>query len=93
MSAAAEKKSRLVARIPASVRKAIQTAAVLDGVSLKNFVVQAAHRHAQEVLERAAIIRLNRKQTKRVFDLLDKPPKPNAALLAAKAVHRKLVRV
>ncbi len=38
------------------------------------------------------ILRLNREQTKRVFELLDKPPKPTAALLSAKDTHRKLVR-
>lgn len=92
MASVAEKKSRLVARIPAGVRKTIQAAADLEGASLNNFVVQAAHRQAQEILERETIIRLNREQTNRVFDLLDKPPKPNAALLSAKAVHRKFVR-
>jgi uncharacterized protein (DUF1778 family) len=35
---------------------------------------------------------LNSEQTRRVFDLMDKPPKPNRALLAAKALHRRLVR-
>jgi uncharacterized protein (DUF1778 family) len=37
-------------------------------------------------------LRLNREQTQRVFALLDRPPKPNAALRAAKDLHRKLVR-
>lgn len=92
MSAVAEKKSRLVTRIPAGLRKTIQAAADLEGASLNHFVVQAAHRQAQEILERETIIRLNREQTRRVFELLEKPPKPNATLLAAKAVHRKLVR-
>ena len=92
MPAVIEKKSRLVARIPSAVRKTIQAAADLEGATLNHFVVQAAHRQAQEILERETIIRLNREQTKRVFDLLDKPPKPNAALIAAKAAHRKLVR-
>ena len=92
MSAIAEKNSRLVARIPAGVRKTIQAAADMEGASLNHFVVQAAHRQAQEILERETIIRLNREQTKRVFELLDKPPKPTAALLSAKAIHRKLVR-
>lgn len=92
MPTATDKKSRLVVRIPASVRKAIQAAADLEGASLNHFVVQAAHRRAQEILERETIVRMNREQTKRVFELLDKPPKPNAALRAAKSVHRKLVR-
>jgi len=92
MSAIAEKNSRLVARIPSAVRKTIQAAADIEGASLNQFVVQAAHRQAQEVVERETIIRLNREQTRRVFELLDKPAKPNAALLAAKTTRRKLVR-
>ena len=92
MRAVAEKTSRLVARIPSGVRKTIQAAADLEGASLNHFVVQAAHRQARDILERETIIRLNREQTKRVFELLDKPPKPNAPLLSAKTIHRKLVR-
>jgi uncharacterized protein (DUF1778 family) len=55
-------------------------------------MVQAAYREAQEILERETVIRLNREQARRVFELLDKPPRPNAALLGARAAHRKLVR-
>ncbi|MCK6553549.1 DUF1778 domain-containing protein [Candidatus Binatia bacterium] len=88
----AEKKSRLVARIPSRIRSTIQAAADLEGASINRFVVQAAHRQAQEILERETIIRLNREQTKRIFELLDTPPRPNAALVAAKALHRKSVR-
>ncbi|MEI8386011.1 MAG: DUF1778 domain-containing protein [Verrucomicrobiota bacterium] len=92
MSASTINQPRLVARIPSSLRKTIQAAADLDGSSLNQFVVRAAHRQAQEILERESVIRLNRAQTKRVFELLDTPPKPNSALLSAKAAHRKLVR-
>lgn len=92
MLAIAEKKARLVTRIPASVRKTIKAAADLQGSALNQFVVQAAYRQAREVLEQETIVRLNHEQTKRVFGLLDKPPIPNAALMAAKSTHRKLVR-
>lgn len=92
MATAAGKKSRLVARIPSAIRKTIQAAADLEGSSLNSFVVQAAHRQAREILERETILRLNSDQTKRIFELMEKPPQPNAALLAAKAFHRKLVR-
>lgn len=84
--------ARLVARIPPRVRKTIQEAADVSGASLNQFVVQAAHERAQEVLERETVLRLNREQTKRVFALVDRAPRPNAALRAAKEVHRKLVR-
>ena len=83
---------RLVARIPPGVRKTIQAAADLQGAKLNQFVVQAAYQQAQGILERDTILRLNREQTKRVFALLDRPPRPNAALRAAKELHRKLVR-
>ena len=42
--------------------------------------------------KRLPIVRLNREQPQRVFELLDNPPEPNAALLSAKAAHRKLLR-
>ena len=87
-----ETNARVVARIPPRVRKTIQAAADLQGTQLNQFVVQAAYREAQEVLERETILRLNREQTRRVFALLDRPPKPNAKLRAAKELHRKLVR-
>ncbi len=92
MPAIAEKNARLVTRIPASVRKIIKAAADLQGSALNQFVVQAAYQQAREVLEHESLIRLNHEQTKRVFELLDKPPKPNAALMAAKSTHRSLVR-
>ena len=92
MPALAANPPRLVARIPSAMRKMIQAAADLEGSSLNQFVVRAAHRQAQEILERESIIRLNREQTKRVFELLEAPPNPNSVLLAAKAAHRELVR-
>jgi len=92
MPAIAERKSRLVARIPTRTRKTIQAAAELQGASLNQFVTEAAHQKALELLEQASSIRLNADQTRRVFGLLDKPPKPNRALLAAKAIHKRMIR-
>lgn len=59
---------------------------------MNQFVTEAAHQKAIELLEQASTIRLSADQTRRVFDLLDKPPKPNRALLAAKAVHQRMIR-
>jgi uncharacterized protein (DUF1778 family) len=85
-------KARLVARIPARTRKTIEAAARLQGASINQFVVQAAWRQAQDVLERESLLRLSREQTRRIVALLEKPPKPNAALRAARAAHRLLIR-
>ena len=92
MPVIAEQRTRLVARMPTRTRKTIQAAAELQGASLNQFVTEAAHQKALELLKQASFIRLNSEQTRRVFDLMDKPPKPNRALLAAKALHRRLVR-
>lgn len=64
----------------------------MQGTSLNQFVIQAAHKQAQEILEQENLLRLNREETKRIFELLDHPPKPNAALLRAKAIHQKMTR-
>ena len=92
MPASGSANVRLVTRIPPGVRKTIQAAADLQGTKLNQFVVQAAYQQAQDILERETILRLNREQTRRVFALLDRPPRPNAALRAAKELHRKLIR-
>lgn len=92
MPAIAERKTRLVARIPTRTRKTIQAAAELQGSSLNQFVTEAAHQKALELLELASFIRLNADQSRRVFDMLDRPPKPNRALLAAKSSHSRLIR-
>jgi uncharacterized protein (DUF1778 family) len=92
MPVAAKKTSRLVARLPQKLRATIQEAADMEGTSLNQFVIRAAHKQAQEILERERIVRLNREETKRIFDLMDNPPKPTAAMLKAKALHRKTIR-
>jgi uncharacterized protein (DUF1778 family) len=83
MPAIKEKKERIVARVPATVRKTIKMAADLQGAAMNQFMVQAAYKEAQEILERETFIRLTSAQAKQVFELIEKPPKPNAALLAA----------
>jgi len=80
-----------VTRIPPGVRQTIQAAADLQGAKLNQFVVQAAYQRAKDVLERETILRLNREQAQRVFALLDRPPRPNAKLRAAKGLHRKRI--
>lgn len=92
MGAPAEKRTRVVTRIPKNVRKTIEEAAELQGATMNQFMVQAAFREAQEVLQRETTIRLNREESKRFFELLDRPSKPNARLLAAAAEYRKHIR-
>ncbi|MFM7604427.1 MAG: DUF1778 domain-containing protein, partial [Prosthecobacter sp.] len=59
MPAIAERRTRLVARMAVRTRKTIQAAAELQGASLNQFVTEAAHQKALELLEQASFIRLN----------------------------------
>lgn len=83
MSIAHAQNARVVARVPEQIRDAIQMAADLVGSPLNQFLVQAAYREAQQILEKESLVRLSESQAKQVFALLDKPPKPNAKLKGA----------
>jgi len=49
-------------------------------------------RKVQAVFAEEPLLRLNREQTRRVLELIERPPRPNVALRAAKAAHWTLVR-
>jgi uncharacterized protein (DUF1778 family) len=94
MPATAEKTSRLELDMPVEILSTIQKAADMQGRPLEDFVVEAAHRQAREILAvgEDAPIRLNREQAEHILELIENPPEPNAAMLEAVALHRKLVR-
>lgn len=92
MAAAVEKLSRLADSIPVEIRGVIQQAADARGTTLEKFIIEAAHREARETLSEDPPIRLTLEGAERIFELMENPPEPNAAMLEAIALHRKLVR-
>lgn len=58
-------------------------AAELTGSTVNQFLVRAALKEAQEVIEREEVIRLSPRNLNWLLDLLDNPPEPNAKLKAA----------
>ena len=68
-------------------------AADLEGSAMNQFLVQAAYKEAQQILERETLIRLTEAQAKQVFSLLENPPKPNARLKRAASLFKANVRV
>jgi uncharacterized protein (DUF1778 family) len=89
---AAELTARLEARLPASIHATLKRAAKLQGRSLTDFVVGAAHDAAQRAIENHSIIRLSAEDQKRFVQALINPPAPNAALRRAKRLHTKNVQ-
>ncbi|MBY4949442.1 type II toxin-antitoxin system TacA family antitoxin [Cupriavidus respiraculi] len=79
-------RGRITARLSVEKQDLLQLAADLSGSTLNQFVVQAALRAAEEVIEHEEsikAIKLNVEQSRRFFALLDSPPTPNEALKRA----------
>jgi uncharacterized protein (DUF1778 family) len=84
--------TRVVARIPPTVKETLQRAADLSGATLNQFLVQAALTAANQILETERTIVLSERDAQTVFDLLENPPTPNQKLLIAVDRHRAFIR-
>ena len=73
-------RDRISARVSASVAETLNQAADLQGTTLSSFVVQAALKEAQRVIDREKTIYLSNTDAAMLLDLLDNPPPPNAAM-------------
>lgn len=83
MSTLATTQDRIAARVPREVYQTLRRAAELSGATVNQFLVQAALKEAQEVIEREEVIRLSPRDWNWLLDLMENPPKPNAKLKAA----------
>jgi uncharacterized protein (DUF1778 family) len=87
---AVEDNSRMSLRIRAEEKAMLMRAVALKRTDLTDFVLRHALRAAKAVIEEADRVRLSGRDSLRVLDLLENPPKPNARLLAAaKALPRR----
>lgn len=84
-------RARLTARVSRSVHDVIEQAALWRGVSVNSFVVQAAMKAAEEVIEHERVIRLSQQAAHKLADLLDDPPEPNSALRKAAQRRRQVL--
>jgi uncharacterized protein (DUF1778 family) len=80
---AVEDNNRMSLRIPADEKAVLLRAAALKHTDLTDFVIRHALHAAKAVIEEADHVRLSKRDSLRVLDLLEHPPAPNAKLLAA----------
>ena len=80
---AVEDNSRMSLRIPAKEKAILLRAAALRHTDLTDFVRQHSLSAAKAVIRQAEQVSLSGRDSLRVLDLLERPPKPNAKLLAA----------
>jgi uncharacterized protein (DUF1778 family) len=83
MSTTTLDRGRITARVPMSVQETLEAAASLTGATLNQFIVQAALREAEHVIEQERVIRLSARDAKTFIAALDNPLSPNANLNAA----------
>ncbi len=81
--AAVDDNQRMNLRIQPAQKAMLMRAAALSNTDLTDFVVRTAVRDAMVVIAQAEHVKLSERDSLRVLDLLENPPKPNAKLLAA----------
>ncbi|GAA5534323.1 DUF1778 domain-containing protein [Deinococcus aluminii] len=82
------KAQRLEARIDAEKKEAIGAAAAVRGLSISDFVIQAAYSSALTTLEAHRTLQLSTADQQVFVETLMNPPAPNEALRKAAASSR-----
>ena len=80
---AANRDDRIELRTTKEEKRLLAAAAAYERLDVTSFIMRKALPAAREVVDRAERIVLSQRDTKRVLELLAKPPKPTRALLAA----------
>jgi uncharacterized protein (DUF1778 family) len=81
--AAVEDNNRMSLRIPAEEKAILLRAAALKHKDLSEFVRQHSVDAAKAVIREEEHISLSERDSLRVLELLERPPKPNVKLLSA----------
>lgn len=87
------KRERIEARVNREIKDTIVRAAELQGLSVSDFVVQAAFQSAQSIIETQSVIRLSEGDARRFVQAIDRPTEPGLVLKAAMDKRRKLLEV
>lgn len=89
-SRSATREERIELRATREEKRILATAAAYERLDLTSFVMRNVLPAAKDVVDRAERIVLSERDTMRVLELLENPPKPTPALLAA--ARRRLAR-
>ena len=76
----------LSAEMADPVRAKVEEAAAWRGVPVASFVIEAAAKAADEVIERERLIQLTRADAEQILNLLDSPDQLNAKIREAQEV-------
>lgn len=79
----AAREDRIELRATKEEKRILATAAAYERLDMTSFIMRNILPAAREVVDRAERIVLSERDTVRVLELLENPPKPTPALLAA----------
>lgn len=79
----AARDDRIELRTTREEKRLLAAAAAHERLDVTSFIMRSVLPVARDVVDRAERIVLSSRDTKRVLDLLENPPKPTKALLAA----------
>jgi uncharacterized protein (DUF1778 family) len=79
----ATRDDRIELRATKEEKRLLAAAAAHERLDVTSFIMRSVLPVARDVIDRAERIVLSERDTKRVLDLLENPPKPAKALLAA----------
>lgn len=74
---------RIELRATAEEKRLLTAAATYERTDVTTFVLRKVLPAAREIVEREDAMKLSRRDTQRVLELLDNPPKPTPRLLKA----------
>lgn len=84
--------SRLNFRLPSEIKKRVENAALVSGITVTDFAISALANSADEVLQKHQNRRLSNRDRDIFLAMLANPPEPNAALRKAAQRYKKLVK-
>jgi uncharacterized protein (DUF1778 family) len=91
MATSQTRSTRLEARISPDALATVKRAAEIQGRSVSDFVVAAAHEAARKAIEESHIIQLSLEDQRALATALLHPPAPVPALRRARNTHRRLI--
>ena len=83
MTDATARDDRIELRTTKDEKRLLAAAAAHERLDVTSFIMRNVLPVARDVIDRAERIVLSRRDTKRVLDLLENPPRPTKALLSA----------
>lgn len=83
--------SRIEARIGQDALEVVKRAAAIEGRSLSDFVVAAAHEVACRTIDKTQFIRLSANDQRAFVDALLNPPPLSPAMERARVAHARLI--